>query len=146
MQVFDGKTGKPRQLLLGARGLVLLGLLGFELPEQRGGPAHRAAHFRRDDAAFRVHFARARKHQPFAVQYAITEAGDCAAIKALKGNAIVNGLELEKTRIVYGSSTWASRPAKRGGMRFKRAFVVLKAKEVAMKEKTEKKQKQEKNK
>ncbi len=59
-------------------------------------------------------------------------------LKALKGNAIVNGLELDKTRIVYGSSTWASRPQKRGGMRFKRAYVVLKAKEVEMKEKVKK--------
>lgn len=55
-------------------------------------------------------------------------------LKALKGNAIVNGMELDKTRITYGSATWASRPQKRGGMRFKRSFVVLKAREVIMKE------------
>ncbi len=64
-------------------------------------------------------------------------------LKALKGNAIVNGLELDKTRIVYGSSTWASRPQKRGGMRFKRAFVVLKAKEVEMKVKNKKSEKKD---
>ncbi|MEK6825200.1 MAG: hypothetical protein AABY00_00260 [Nanoarchaeota archaeon] len=67
-------------------------------------------------------------------------------LKALKGNAIVNGLELDKTRITYGSSTWASRPAKRGGMRFKRAFVVLKAREVHMKEKTKKSEKKQEEK
>jgi ribosomal protein L22 len=63
-------------------------------------------------------------------------------LKALKGNVVVNGMELDKTRITYGSATWASRPQKRGGMRFKRSFVVLKAREVPMKEskKQEKKQ------
>ncbi|MBM3233151.1 hypothetical protein FJZ18_03235 [Candidatus Pacearchaeota archaeon] len=55
-------------------------------------------------------------------------------LKALKGNVIVNGMELDKTRITYGSATWASRPQKRGGMRFKRSFVVLKAREIQMKE------------
>lgn len=50
-------------------------------------------------------------------------------LKALKGNVIVNGLDLDKTRIYFASATWASRPAKRGGMRFKRSYVVLKAKE-----------------
>ena len=50
-------------------------------------------------------------------------------LKALKGNAIVNGLDLEKTRISYGSASWASRPAKKGGMRFKRVNLILKAKE-----------------
>lgn len=67
-------------------------------------------------------------------------------LKALKGNAIVNGLELDKTRITYGSSTWASRPQKRGGMRFKRAYVVLKAREVPMNEKKEKAKKLEEKK
>ena len=67
-------------------------------------------------------------------------------LKALKGNAIVNGLDMDKTRITYGSSTWASRPQKRGGMRFKRAYVILKAKEVEMKEKKEKKIKSEEKK
>ena len=54
-------------------------------------------------------------------------------LKALKGNVIVNGLDLDKTRITYGSATWASRPAKGGGMRFKRTNVILKATEVKMK-------------
>ena len=50
-------------------------------------------------------------------------------LKNLKGNSIVNGLDLDKTRIYYASATWASRPHKRGGARFKRAHIVLKAKE-----------------
>ena len=50
-------------------------------------------------------------------------------LKGLKGNAETNGLDLNKTRIYFASSTWDSRPSKKGGMRFKRAFVVLKAKE-----------------
>lgn len=50
-------------------------------------------------------------------------------LKALKGNTIANGLDLDKTRIYFGSATWASRPSRRGGTRFKRAFVLLKAKE-----------------
>jgi large subunit ribosomal protein L22 len=50
-------------------------------------------------------------------------------LKALKGNAIVNGLDIDKTKIYLASATWASRPSRRGGTRFKRAFVLLKAKE-----------------
>ncbi|MEK6892966.1 MAG: hypothetical protein AABX07_02075 [Nanoarchaeota archaeon] len=50
-------------------------------------------------------------------------------LKALKGNVIANGMELEKTRIYFGSANWASRPQKRGGARFKRTHVLLKAKE-----------------
>ena len=50
-------------------------------------------------------------------------------LKALKGNSIVNGLDISKVRISYASATWASRPGRRGGTRFKRAFVLLKAKE-----------------
>ncbi|MDP3881625.1 MAG: hypothetical protein Q8Q31_01975 [Nanoarchaeota archaeon] len=56
-------------------------------------------------------------------------------LKALRGNAITNGLELEKTKIVLASANWASRPQKRGGARFKRTHVLLKAKEIAKVEK-----------
>ncbi len=55
-------------------------------------------------------------------------------LKGLRGNCIVNGLDLDKTRIYYASASWASRPAKRGGARFKRTNVILKAKEIKMKE------------
>lgn len=64
-------------------------------------------------------------------RYPITAAKSFITIlKGLKGNAIVNGLDLSKTRIYWASASWASRPAKRGGMRFKRAHVVLKVKEM----------------
>ena len=55
-------------------------------------------------------------------------------LKALKGNVIANGMELNKTRIHFASATWDSRPARRGGTRFKRTFVLLKAKEHTYKE------------
>lgn len=66
-------------------------------------------------------------------------------LKGLKGNVLVNGMDLDKTRIYFASATWDSRPAKKGGMRFKRAFVVLKAKEFPVEQeikqmKTEKEQ------
>lgn len=51
-------------------------------------------------------------------------------LKALKGNAIVNGLEIEKTRIVSGSPSWARRPMKSGGRAAKRTNIILTAKEV----------------
>ncbi len=50
-------------------------------------------------------------------------------LKALKGNVIVNGLDLDKTRIYFASASWASRPSKRGGGRHKRTNVILKSKE-----------------
>ena len=51
-------------------------------------------------------------------------------LKGLKGNCIVNGLDMDKTRIYYASANWASRPARRGGRKAKRTNVVLKAKEI----------------
>ena len=66
-------------------------------------------------------------------------------LKGLKGNIAVSGLDTAKTSIVWASASWASRPQKRGGARFKRTHVVLKAREAAsvkqekpMREKTEK--------
>lgn len=50
-------------------------------------------------------------------------------LKNLRGNVIVNGMDLESTKIVYCSASWASRPAKAGGARFKRTHVLLKARE-----------------
>lgn len=50
-------------------------------------------------------------------------------LKGLRGNILVNGIELEKARIYYASASWASRPYKRGGARFKRAHIILKARE-----------------
>lgn len=51
-------------------------------------------------------------------------------LKSLKGNAIINALDLDKTRIVFASANWASRPARFEGRRAKRTHVILKAKEV----------------
>lgn len=51
-------------------------------------------------------------------------------LKALKGNAIVNGLELEKTRIAEASASWAARPMRTRSRSAKRTNVILKAKEV----------------
>ena len=50
-------------------------------------------------------------------------------LKALRGNIAVNGLDNEKTKIYFASASWASRPQRRGGTRFKRTHVLLKAKE-----------------
>jgi ribosomal protein L22 len=51
-------------------------------------------------------------------------------LKTLKGNVLTNQMDLDKCKIYFASSTWASRPSKRGGGRFKRTNVILKAKEV----------------
>lgn len=56
-------------------------------------------------------------------------------LKALKGNAIVNGLELERTIIVESSPSWASRPPRSGGRRAKRVNLNMKVKEITLKEK-----------
>lgn len=50
-------------------------------------------------------------------------------LKGLKGNAIANGMDLEKTKISFGMSNWASRPARSGGRNFKRTHVLVKARE-----------------
>lgn len=51
-------------------------------------------------------------------------------LKALKGNAIVNGLELERTVITESSASWAARPQRSGGRRAKRVNLIMKAREV----------------
>lgn len=53
-------------------------------------------------------------------------------LKTLKGNVIANQMDLDKTKIYSASATWASRPSKRGGGRFKRTNVILKAKEAGL--------------
>lgn len=62
-------------------------------------------------------------------------------LKSLKGNAITNGLELDETRIYFGSATWAARPMRRAGRLAKRTNVTTKAKEfpIQMKNNKEKK-------
>ena len=56
-------------------------------------------------------------------------------LKGLRGNVLMNGLDLDKTHISWASASWASRPQKRGGARFKRTYVVLKAREFSEMEK-----------
>ena len=51
-------------------------------------------------------------------------------LKSLKGNVLVNGLDLDRTRISMASASWAARPLRRGGRQFKRTNIILKAKEV----------------
>ncbi len=51
-------------------------------------------------------------------------------LKALKGNALTNGLDIKKTRISQASSHWASRPLRSGGRRAKRTNVLLIAREI----------------
>jgi large subunit ribosomal protein L22 len=50
-------------------------------------------------------------------------------LKGLRGNVIVNGLDVHKAKITLGTASWASRPAKRGGARFKRVNVTLRVEE-----------------
>lgn len=51
-------------------------------------------------------------------------------LRGLKGNALVNGLDLEKTKITLASANWASRPRRREGTTAKRTHVLIKATEV----------------
>jgi len=51
-------------------------------------------------------------------------------LKALKGNIIVNQMELEKTIIKEASASWASRPMRRGNVEGKRTNVILTAEEI----------------
>ena len=50
-------------------------------------------------------------------------------LKGLRGNALVNGLDLEKTKIFFSSSNWASRPMRGQGRKGKRTHVLIKAME-----------------
>ncbi|MBX4196595.1 hypothetical protein KW805_03330 [Candidatus Pacearchaeota archaeon] len=51
-------------------------------------------------------------------------------LKGLKGNVLVNGMDLDKTKIVISNPSWASRPQRRGGVRGKRTNVLIKAQEM----------------
>ncbi|MCX8158698.1 MAG: hypothetical protein N3D20_00150 [Candidatus Pacearchaeota archaeon] len=51
-----------------------------------------------------------------------------SVLKGLKGNALSSGMDLDKTKIYFASANRASRPPKRGGRRFKRANILIKAK------------------
>jgi len=53
-------------------------------------------------------------------------------LQSLKGNAIVNGLDIDKVRIVIASPSWASRPLRKGSVEAKRTNVILIAKEIKL--------------
>lgn len=52
-----------------------------------------------------------------------------AILKALRGNILVNGLDLDKTIISESVSNWASRPQRKGGVKSKRTHVTIIARE-----------------
>lgn len=53
-------------------------------------------------------------------------------LKGLKGNVLVNGMDLDKSKIYFASASWASRPAKSRRRSAKRTNLILKAKEIKM--------------
>ncbi len=52
------------------------------------------------------------------------------ALKGLKGNVIINGMDLDKSVVCEASASWAYRPAKTGGREAKRTNIIIKAKEM----------------
>lgn len=60
-------------------------------------------------------------------------------LKGLRGNVIVNGLDLDKTIIYEAMANKASRPMRSGGRAAKRTHVILKAREVAISRETPRK-------
>ena len=63
-------------------------------------------------------------------------------LKGLKGNVIVNLMDLEKTRIDIASANDARRPSRKGGTKFKRTNVFLIARESSKNKQKEKKMNQ----
>jgi len=51
-------------------------------------------------------------------------------LKSLKGNVLVNGMDLDKARINFASANWAARPMRSNRREGKRTHVILKAKEI----------------
>jgi len=54
-------------------------------------------------------------------------------LKGLKGNIIINGLDVDNSKIYFASATWANRPMRSGNRKSKRTNVILKAKEIKTK-------------
>tara|TARA_Y100000310_G_scaffold342955_1_gene448453 strand:+ start:9614 stop:10210 length:597 start_codon:yes stop_codon:yes gene_type:complete len=50
-------------------------------------------------------------------------------LRGLRGNVLVNNMELDKSRISEASTSWASRPLRKGNVQAKRVHVTLTAKE-----------------
>ena len=51
-------------------------------------------------------------------------------LKSLKGNVLVNGMDLDKSRIKMASANWAARPMRSNRREGKRTNVILKAREI----------------
>jgi len=51
-------------------------------------------------------------------------------LKGLRGNILINNMDLEKTRIYIASASWASRPMRSNNRQAKRTNVILKAREI----------------
>jgi len=51
-------------------------------------------------------------------------------LKSLRGNILVNGLDLDKTKIYHASASWGRRPLRKGNRKSKRTNVIVKAKEM----------------
>lgn len=56
-------------------------------------------------------------------------------LRGLKGNVLVNSMELEKTKIKEASASWAARPMRSGGRQGKRTNVIIRAEESKPEEK-----------
>lgn len=54
-------------------------------------------------------------------------------LKGLRGNVLNNNLDLDKTKVYLASASWASRPQRTQGRKAKRANVMLKAREMEIK-------------
>ncbi len=54
-------------------------------------------------------------------------AGFITLLKGLKGNAIQNQMDLDKTKITIASPSWARRPMRKGNKQGKRVNIILKA-------------------
>jgi len=50
-------------------------------------------------------------------------------LRGLKGNVLVNSMDLDKTRIHTASASWASRPLRRGNVQAKRTNIIITARE-----------------
>jgi ribosomal protein L22 len=60
-------------------------------------------------------------------------------LKSLKGNSIVNGLDIDNTIVSSAMANWAARPLRRGNRKAKRTHVFLEAKEKKMRNNKENK-------
>ncbi len=71
-----------------------------------------------------------RKGPMMSGRYPITAAGEfITTLRALRGNILVNGLELDKAVITTSNPSWASRPMRRGGTHGKRVNLLIEARE-----------------